>query len=39
MLELYMYHVTADIGACRIYDENLSKVSGEYLESRNIVLF
>lgn len=33
-----MYRCTADVSACRAYYEDLSKVDGEYLEWRKIVL-
>jgi dipeptidyl-peptidase-3 len=33
-----MYRCTADVQSCREYYENLSKVDGEYLEWRDMVL-
>ena len=33
-----MYRVTADVAACRDYYEELSKVDGEYLAWRDVVL-
>ena len=38
LLRLHMYRVTADVAACREYYEELSEVSGEYLEWREVVL-
>ena len=38
LLMLHMYRCTADVEACRAYYEDLSKVDGEYLEWRRIVL-
>ncbi|KAL9034090.1 MAG: hypothetical protein Q9180_005596 [Flavoplaca navasiana] len=38
LLRLHMYRCTADIGNCRQYYEDLSKVHGQYLEWRRIVL-
>lgn len=38
LLRLHMYRCTADVNACRSYYEDLSRVDGEYLEWRNIVL-
>jgi len=38
LLRLHMYRCTADIQACRVYYEVLSKVDGEYVEWREIVL-
>ena len=38
LLKLHMYRCTADVEACRAYYEDLSKVDGEYLEWRRIVL-
>ncbi|KAL8855986.1 MAG: hypothetical protein Q9178_007356 [Gyalolechia marmorata] len=38
LLELHMYRCTADVQSCRSYYEELSKVDGEYLEWRRIVL-
>ena len=38
LLKLHMFRCTADVQACRSYYEELSKVDGEYLEWRKIVL-
>jgi len=38
LLRLHMYRCTADVKACRSYYEDLSRVDGEYLEWRNIVV-
>ncbi|KAI4188464.1 MAG: hypothetical protein L6R41_002143 [Letrouitia leprolyta] len=38
LLRLHMYRCTADIENCRQYYEDLSKVDGQYLEWRSIVL-
>ena len=38
LLKLHMYRCTADVDACRLYYESLSRVDGEYLEWRKIVL-
>ena len=38
LLRLHMYRCTADVTACRTYYEDLSEVSGEYLEWREAVL-
>ncbi|OBT90574.1 hypothetical protein VE02_01044 [Pseudogymnoascus sp. 03VT05] len=38
LLRLHMYRCTADVQSCRTYYEELSKVDGEYLEWRDIVL-
>ena len=38
LLRLHMYRCTADAENCRIYYEELSKVDGQYLEWRRIVL-
>ncbi|PVH84998.1 dipeptidyl peptidase III [Cadophora sp. DSE1049] len=38
LLRLHMYRCTADVEACRSYYEDLSRVDGEYLEWRKIVL-
>ena len=38
LLRLHMYRCTADVESCRAYYEELSKVEGEYLEWRRIVL-
>ncbi|KAJ9648287.1 hypothetical protein H2199_001140 [Coniosporium tulheliwenetii] len=38
LLRLHMYRCTADVQACRFYYEELSRVDGEYLEWREIVL-
>ncbi len=38
LLRLHMYRCTADVEACREYYEELSRVDGEYLEWRKIVL-
>ena len=38
LLRLHMYRCTADVQACRSYYEDLSRVDGEYLEWRKIVL-
>lgn len=38
LLRLHMYRCTADVKSCRAYYEDLSKVEGEYLEWRRIVL-
>ncbi len=38
LLKLHMYRCTADVQSCREYYENLSKVDGEYLEWRDMVL-
>lgn len=32
LLRLHMYRITADVGACRIYYEDLSTVDGDYLK-------
>lgn len=37
LLRLHMYRCTADVTACRTYYEDLSEVSGEYLEWREAV--
>ena len=38
LLRLHMYRSTADVGSCRQYYEDLSRVDGQYLEWRCIVL-
>jgi dipeptidyl-peptidase-3 len=38
LLKLHMYRCTADVKACRSYYEGLSRVDGDYLEWRKIVL-
>lgn len=38
LLRLHMYRCTADVKACRSYYEDLSRVDGEYLEWRKIVV-
>ncbi|KAG9242072.1 peptidase family M49-domain-containing protein [Calycina marina] len=38
LLRLHMYRCIADADACRSYYENLSRVDGEYLEWRKIVI-
>ena len=38
LLKLHMYRCTADVQGCRSYYEEFSKVDGEYLEWRRIVL-
>jgi dipeptidyl-peptidase-3 len=38
LLRLHMYRCTADVQSCRDYYEGLSKVDGEYLEWRRVVL-
>ena len=38
LLKLHMYRCTADVQSCRAYYEDLSKVDGEYLEWRKVVL-
>lgn len=38
LLRLHVYRCTADVQACRSYYEDLSRVDGEYLEWRKIVL-
>ncbi|KAL8993729.1 MAG: hypothetical protein Q9169_006126 [Polycauliona sp. 2 TL-2023] len=38
LLRLHMYRCTADVESCRQYYEDLSKVDGQYLEWRTIVL-
>jgi dipeptidyl-peptidase III len=38
LLRLHMYRCTADVQSCRTYYEDLSKVDGEYLEWRKVVL-
>ncbi|KAL8936847.1 MAG: hypothetical protein Q9216_004714 [Gyalolechia sp. 2 TL-2023] len=38
LLKLHMYRCTADVESCRQYYEDLSKVDGQYLEWRRIVL-
>ena len=38
LLRLHMYRCTADVESCRRYYEDLSKVEGQYLEWRRIVL-
>lgn len=38
LLRLHMYRCTADVGACRAYYEDLSRVDGEYLDWRETVL-
>lgn len=38
LLRLHMYRCTADVKACRSYYEDLSRVDGEYLEWRSIVV-
>lgn len=38
LLHLHMYRSTADVAACRIYYEELSRVDGEYLEWREAVI-
>jgi dipeptidyl-peptidase III len=38
LLRLHMYRCTADVQSCRAYYEDLSKVDGEYLEWRKVVL-
>lgn len=38
LLRLHMYRCTADVSACREYYEDLSEVTGVYLEWREAVL-
>jgi dipeptidyl-peptidase-3 len=38
LLRLHMYRCTADVQPCRAYYGDLSKVDGEYLEWRKVVL-
>ena len=38
LLRLHMYRCTADVASCRVYYEELSRVDGESLEWRKIVL-
>jgi dipeptidyl-peptidase-3 len=38
LLRLHMYRCTADVSACRSYYEDLSRVDGEYLTWRLIVI-
>ncbi|KAF2488320.1 peptidase M49, dipeptidyl-peptidase III [Lophium mytilinum] len=38
LFRLHMYLCTADVQACRTYYEKLSRVDGQYLEWRKIVL-
>ena len=38
LLKLHMYRCTANVKSCRTYYEDLSRVDGEYLEWRRIVL-
>ena len=38
LLRLHIYRCTTDVRACRTYYEDLSEVSGEYLEWREAVL-
>ncbi|KAI9771636.1 MAG: hypothetical protein M1840_001851 [Geoglossum simile] len=38
LLRLHMYRCTADVKSCRTYYEELSRVDGNYLEWRRIVL-
>ncbi len=38
LLRLHMYRSTADVRSCRDYYEDLSRVDGQYLEWRRIVL-
>ena len=38
LLKLHIYRCTADVRSCRVYYEDLSKVDGQYLEWRRIVL-
>lgn len=38
LLRLHMYRCTADVTACRIYYEELSRVDGKYLKWRETVL-
>lgn len=38
LLHLHMYRCTADVGGCRAYYEDLSRVDGRYLEWRETVL-
>ena len=38
LLRLHMYRCTADIASCRAYYEDLSKVDGDYVEWRRIVI-
>jgi dipeptidyl-peptidase III len=38
LLKLHIYRCTADANACRSYYEELSRVSGEFLEWRKVVL-
>ena len=38
LLRLHMYRCTADVEACRSYYEDLSKVSGHYLDWRKAVM-
>lgn len=38
LLRLHIYRCTADVQACRLYYEDLSKVDGKYIEWREIVL-
>ena len=38
LLRLHIYRCTADVAACRQYYEELSKVEGEFLDWREIVV-
>jgi dipeptidyl-peptidase-3 len=38
LLRLHMYRCTADVKSCRDYYEDLSKVDGNYLQWRKVVL-
>ncbi|KAI9890353.1 MAG: hypothetical protein M1814_004263 [Vezdaea aestivalis] len=38
LLELHIFRCTADVAACRLYYEEISKVDGRYLEWREVVL-
>lgn len=38
LLRLHMYRCTADIHACKEYYDELSKVEGEYMDWRDMVL-
>lgn len=37
LLRLHIYRCTADVKACRLYYEDLSRVDGEYLEWLDVV--
>ena len=38
LLKLHIFRCTADVGSCRAYYEELSRVDGHYLEWRSIVI-